>query len=81
MNMWLVGLPRLRKFGKRLHESQSPKRFRLDVTSRLIFFPSMQLRKIADIFPKKSLKNVPFANIQNCFCLDVMIDSFQVNRK
>ena len=50
------------KFGKPLHEFQLPKRFRLHVTSRLIFF-IMQIGKIADIFPKNPLKNVPCANI------------------
>ena len=51
-----------RKLVKRLHEFQKPKRFCLHVTSRLIFF-IMQLRKIADIFPKNPLKNVPCVNI------------------
>ena len=40
------------KFGKRLHEFQLPKRFRLHGTSRFDFF-IMQIGKIADIFPRK----------------------------
>ena len=34
----------------------------------------MQLRKIAHIFSKKTLKNVPCANIRNCVWLGVVIE-------
>ena len=39
-----------------------------------IDFFIMQPRKIADIFPKNPLKNVPCGNIQNCFWLGVVIE-------
>ena len=39
----------------------------------------MQLRKIADIFPKNPLKNVPCANIGNCFWLGVVIELISNN--
>ena len=41
----------------------------------------MQIGKIADIFPKKHLKNVPCANIRNCFWLGVVIELISSNWK
>ena len=41
----------------------------------------MQIRKIADISPKKTWKNVPCANIRNCFQLGVAIELISSNWK
>ena len=41
----------------------------------------MQLHKIADIFPKNPLKNVPCVNIRNCFWLGVVIELISSNWK
>ena len=46
-----------------------------------IDFFIMQVGKIADIFPKNPLKNVPCANIQNCFWWDVVIELISSNWK
>ena len=71
--LW-VGLPHLyvvgraatfTKFGKRLHEFQLPKLFRLHVTSR--FFFHMQLRKIANIFHKKPFEKCTLCEYSKLF--------------
>ena len=41
----------------------------------------MQIGKIADIFPKNHLKNVPCANIRSCFWLGVVIEFISSNWK
>ena len=41
----------------------------------------MQIGKIADISPKKTWKNVPCANIRNCFQLGVAIELISSNWK
>ena len=41
----------------------------------------MQLLKIANIFPKNHLKNVPCVNIRNCFSLGVVIELISSNCK
>ena len=41
----------------------------------------MQIGKIADIFPKNPLKNVPCVNIRNSFWLDIVIELILSNWK
>ena len=41
----------------------------------------MHIGKIADIFPKNHLKNVPCPNIRNCFWLGVVIELNSSNWK
>ena len=69
------------KFGIHLQEFQyKPKRFRLHLTSGLIFF-IMQIVKIAVIFPKKLFENIPCVNILNCFWFGVVIELISSNWK
>ena len=68
------------KFGKRLHKFQKPKRFRLHVTSRLIFSLCSSVK--SPIFSlKKTLKNIPCANIQKLFLVGCVIELISSNWK
>ena len=60
-----LGLPRLRNSVKIYTSSSNQNDSVYTELPDLIFF-IMQIGKIADIFPKKLLKNVPCANIGNC---------------